>query len=126
MRGSSGGVAPVDLAHGDILRALLRTFNGLNLPRPELGSGNTYAAYLETHGIVDHHGPTYVHQYSFSANADLSSNDRIKPSEAAALPALGSTSVSRVGAPAFRDVRFNGIAVQGEPGLLTLNITLDS
>ena len=123
---SVAGVAPVDLAHGDILRALLRTFNGLNLPRPELGNGNTYGAYLDTHGIVDHHGPTYVHQYSFSANADLSDDDRIKPYEMADLPALSSTSVHRVGAPAYRDVAFTGIAINGEPGLLTLDIELDS
>lgn len=123
---SSGGVAPFDLANGDVLRAVLRTFNGLTLPRPELGCGTTYGAFIEEHGMVEHNGPTYVHQYSFSANADLSQDDTILPYEAALLPALGSTSVSRVGAPAFRDVSFSGVAINGEPGLLTLAIELDN
>ena len=122
---SNSGVAAVDLAHGDILRAVLRTFNGLNLPRSEFGCGNTYGAYLDTHGIVNHHGPTYVHQYSFSANADLSNDDMIKPYEQADLPAIGSDSVQRVGAPAYRDIVFTGIAINGEPGLLTLDLKLD-
>jgi hypothetical protein len=125
---STSGVAALDLAQGPILRAILRTFNGLRLPREEFPASAPYSAILEEHGAVRHDGATYVHEYSFSASVDMTDNDRIQPWEAAdlAAAAIGATSVTRVGAPAYRELHFTGLRHSSKPGILEALIELDS
>lgn len=124
---SAAGVSALDLAHGDILRAVVRTFNGLSLPRADWPMGNPYPAVLERHGPISHNGATYVHEYVFGAPADITNDDRIQPWEIADIAAapIGSTSVHRVGAPAFRGVTFTGLTHSVEPGILEASIELD-
>ena len=130
---SSGGVAPADLAHGEVMRAVMKTFNGLNLPfATSYPCAKVRDAEIRTHGRVSHSGSKYVHQYSFDINVELTPDDRIWPYEVADLVIDGTpvdvttaTSVHRVGAPAFRDIAVTGLAINGEPGLLTIDLQVD-
>ena len=76
---SSGGVAASDLAHGDVLKAVLRTFFGLRLPQPEFDCAGTYVALPEGHGMASYDGANYMHRYSFQVRAQLTNQDTIAP-----------------------------------------------
>ena len=126
---SSGGVSPVDLAHGEVLRAVMKTFNGLNVPfATSYPCAKVRDAELQSHGRVSHDGTRYVHIYNFGINVELTFDDRIYPFEVADLvasPNASDTTVHRVGAPAYRDFAVTGLAINGEPGLLTIDLQLD-
>lgn len=78
---SSGGVACADLAHGPILRAVLRTFHGLKTHRPELATNSKLVALLTEHGAAAYDRATYMHAYSFEASAFLTNEDAVQPFE---------------------------------------------
>ena len=121
---ASGGVAPLDLAHGEILRAIMRTFNGLRIPDwPGFPLAKIRDAEMVTHGRVSYDGPTYLHQYAFDVLVELTPDDRVLPFEAADLG--NADSVHRVGAPAFRDLVLTGVKQKDRPGLLTASVQLD-
>ena len=125
--GTSAGVTALDLAQGEILRAIIRTFNGLKIQRAGIPNGKVYDAQLVELGAVPHDWKTYVHSYSFAAHVDMSSDDRIRPHEIADIESaiVGSTSVSPVGAPPYREIEFGGLTHSGEPGILTATVQLD-
>lgn len=78
---SSGGITCSDLANGEILSAVLRTFHGLVLPRAELFQANTFVALMVEHGggLGVYNKATYVHGYMFQAPAYLTQWDSIPP-----------------------------------------------
>lgn len=80
---SGGGVAPSDLANGTVLSAVLRTFDGLNLPRREFYQGDTFVHSMIEHGLAlgDYDGATYWHAYKFEAPCFLTQWDSIQPFE---------------------------------------------
>ena len=124
---SSAGVSPVDLAHGEILRAIMKTFNGLNLPlATSYPCAKARDAEIISHGRVSHDGSRYVHIYNFGVNVELTRDDRIQPHEVADIVNATSDNVWRKGFPAYRDLTVSGLAIQGEPGLLTINLQADT
>lgn len=124
---SSAGVSPVDLAHGEILRAIMKTFNGLNLPAAtSYPCAKARDAEIISHGRVSHDGSRYVHIYNFGLNVELTKDDRIQPHEVADIVNATSDNVWRKGFPAYRDLAVSGLAIQGEPGLLTINLQADT
>lgn len=124
---SSAGVSPVDLAHGEILRAIMKTFNGLNLPfATSYPCAKARDAEIISHGRVRHDGSRYVHIYNFGVNVELTKDDRIQPHEVADIVNATSDNVWRKGFPAYRDLAVSGLAIQGEPGLLTINLQADT
>lgn len=124
---SSAGVSPVDLAHGEILRAIMKTFNGLNLPlATSYPCAKARDAEIISHGRVSHDGSRYVHIYNFGVNVELTRDDRIQPHEVADIVNATSDNVSRKGFPAYRDLAVSGLAIRGEPGLLTINLQADT
>lgn len=122
-----GAVAAADIAHGQIFSAVLRTFNGLRLPRSELvqGMNTEYVAFLESHGAAVYDGATYVHRYSFGAPTYITTGDQVQPYEWTSLDAIEAAlqagtpvspgSLYRVGAPALRDIAFTGSLPDGAP-----------
>lgn len=76
---SPSGVAAIDVAHGPIFTAVLKTFFGLNLPRPEFCGGETFVSILDTHGAVAFDRANYVHRYRFQASAVITNADAIQP-----------------------------------------------
>lgn len=132
-KSSSGAVAASDLCQGPLFKAMMRTFNGLRLPRPELAHGSSYAALLASHGAIYFDGATYVHAYEFQAPAYITNADAIMPFEQAELSGATDgidgytppTDVPAVGAPAFRDIDFTGILHDGAPQPLTGVFTLE-
>jgi hypothetical protein len=80
---SHGAVGPNDLAHGEILTAVLRTFHGLTLPRKELYQADTFIAIMMEHGnaLGEYDYATYIHGYLFEAPAYLTQFDAIQTFE---------------------------------------------
>jgi len=124
---SSAGVSPVDLAHGEILRAIMKTFNGLNLPlATSYPCAKARDAEIISHGRVSHDGSRYVHIYNFGVNVELTKDDRIQPHEVADIVNATSDNVWPNGFPAYRDLSVTGISSLGEPGLFTINLQADT
>lgn len=111
-------VACVDLAQGEIFRAVQRTFNGLRLPRPELEDGGSYASVFHAHGSASvTNNAVYAHKYDFQSPAYLTNADAIAPwdwtdSGDGTGPV---TDVLPIGAPALHDLDFTGILHDGKP-----------
>lgn len=133
-------VRAVDLCNGEVLKAVLRSFLGLKIPRPELAADGTYTAILESHagGITDNRA-IYVHRYDFQCPAYLTNADAISPTDWPALDptviatqaddvAAGGTldgdaaSVGTIGTYAFRGIDFTGLLHYGHPRPLTASV----
>lgn len=129
---TSGGVKAIDLAQGEILTAVLRTFYGLKMRRPEFEGGGSYVALLESHGAVSYDKVNYVHRYRFQAPAYVTNADAIAPYDWPDInPDDLADSLFPIGAPAFRDLDLDqidgvgGITRQDEPGALTGTFIMD-
>lgn len=147
---SGGGVACSDLANGPILAAILRTFDGLSLPRREFFQGDTFVHSMIEHGqaLGDYDGATYWHGYSFEAPTFLTQWDSIRPFEWSRISETGMAVASGLGpgstggtvieAPIitegsvrFRSINFGtadegyGIRHDDAPQPLTVKIMLD-
>lgn len=83
-----GGVGCVDRAHGEILTAVLRTFNGLRLPYSELATPNPFMAMLESHAMENYNRANYVHAYNFGVTAFLTEEDMVLPTDIPDLAAI--------------------------------------
>ncbi len=128
---NAGAIAAADKCHGPILHAVLRTFLGLKLPRPELMSGQEYCAILGEHGTQLCNGAIYAHVYSFEQPATISRTDALAPYEQAdfgswqpgADPAAPvPDTIAPIGAPAYRGIDFTGILHDGQPQPLTASL----
>lgn len=133
---SPSGIAAIDAAQGPIFTAVLKTFFGLNLPRPEFCGGETFVSILDTHGGVAFDRANYVHRYRFQASATITNADAIEPYDwpdynpADPTPIehiypVGSDPfetldiVTDVPSPDGSPATINGIRRQGEPGALS-------
>ena len=72
-----GGIACVDRANGQILTAVLKTFNGIVLPFSELDSPNPFVAMIKSHGIETYNRANYIHSYQFEVTAYITSGDTV-------------------------------------------------
>lgn len=80
-RDAVAGVACSDQAQGPVLRAILRAFHGLKVHRPELATETKLVALLSEHGAAAYDRATYMHAYTFEANAFLTNKDAVQPFE---------------------------------------------
>lgn len=80
-RDAIAGVECSDKAQGPVLRAVLRTFHGLKVHRPELATQTKQVALLSDHGAAAYDRATYMHAYTFEANAFLTNKDAVQPFE---------------------------------------------
>lgn len=96
---SGGGVTCSDLASGEILSAVLRTFHGLVLPRRELAQADSFVSLMVEHGnaLGDYDRATYVHGYVFQAPAFLQQLDAIQAFEWSRIGESTMTAASGVG-----------------------------
>lgn len=146
-RGTTGQVACIDLAQGELFRAVLRTFYGLQIQRPELAAGAPYTAVFESHsGGAAKSNAIYGHQYVFSVPAYLTNADQMKPWESAVIDvaalATAQTAAQSPNGSAplvlppdlvtldtpvpFRGLDFSGILHDGAPQPLTASIEIPS
>jgi len=90
---STSGARPSDLANGEVLAAMLRTFDGLKVPRAEFFAGDTYVHTLVQHGqtMGEYDYATYWHGFSVEAPVQLHQWDSILPFEITALPEVPMT-----------------------------------
>ncbi len=121
-----------DLAHGEVLRAVLRTFFGLKIDRSELSSPGAFVASFQEHGgALMKNRATYGHQYTFSAPAYIANEDAIAPWEwpliddEALADGVVPDSITPIGAPALRDIDFTAILHDGYPQPLTGTFRID-
>jgi hypothetical protein len=92
-----GAVACVDRAHGPILSAVLRTFNGLRLYRPELAQpASDYVAFLTDHSTARYDRANYWHSYRFECPAQLTNGDCIPPID---IPVVDEIAVAIMNSP---------------------------
>jgi len=116
---TSAHVACIDMAQGEVFTAVLRTFNGLRLPRPELFDGGTYASVFHGHGSGSvTNNAVYAHRYDFQSPAYLTNADAIAPWDWTESGDGGTgpiTDVVPIGTPPLRDLDFTGILHDGKP-----------
>lgn len=116
-----GAVACVDKCHGPVLAAVMRTFNGLKVPRAELAQPADYLAFLVSHGRVRYDGANYVHVYRFECPAQLTRQDCVDPNEVADVSAIDTAIQAGNPIPTdaihpFGSVPLNGIKFSPAPG----------
>lgn len=70
-----GAIKCVDLCHGQILRAVMQTFNGLKLPYTEFASPNPHLVMMSGHGVARYTKANYVHRYTFDAQVYITEDD---------------------------------------------------
>ena len=124
---SGGAVKAIDLCQGKVLAAVLRTFQGLILPRPELAGGAPFAIQFKDHGFHYFDGANYVHEYNFEAPVQITNQDGVDPTEVTASvwqetqtaqEVVQSGGLYRVGSVAFREVDFSSIKMKDKPQAL--------
>lgn len=76
-----GSIRAADLINGPVLSAVLKTFQGLRLTRPDLPGATSFAAILKQHSGRIINNAYYVHEFEFEAPAILSNAEAINPSE---------------------------------------------
>lgn len=76
---SGGAVACMDKAHGSILRAMMRTFNGLRLPYTEFALPDPFVTMMTSHGMARFTRANYCHQYAFEATVQITNADCAPP-----------------------------------------------
>lgn len=78
--GTAAHAKAIDLAQGQLFKAMLRTFNGLNLKRSELACGDSFVALFESHqGASVANRAVYAHEWIFQQQAVLTNEDAIAP-----------------------------------------------
>lgn len=125
-------VRAVDLCNGEIFKAVLKTFRGLKMPRPELSAGGSYTAILESHTGDLANRALYGHRYDFQCPAYLTNDDGIAPFDWPYLdpdavgtgdtPTGDDASISTTGTFAFRELDFTSILHSGHPQPLTASV----
>lgn len=121
----------IDQAQGEVFKAVLRTFLGLQLDRSELIDAGGFSTTLHAHGSANiTNNAVYVHKYDFHAPAMITNADGISPwnwsqiDDAAVTAGTPVTSVQAVGAPALKELDFTGILHDGLPTPLTGTFTV--
>lgn len=129
---TAGHADAIDLAQGDIFRAVLRTFNGLRLQRAELSAATPFQAVFESHtGGRTSSRAIYAHEYLFDMPAELHSEDSIAPNlwaviddgalDAGTVP----TTIYTDGTTVLHDLDITGILHHGHPSPLTGSYSMD-
>lgn len=114
-------MAAIDLCHGEILDAMLRTFQGYKPPHPDLGGVVPFAAVLKQHGGMSFDRAIYAHEYQFEAPYNLNNFNAMKSTEQTAsaqyeaLDPSEVTSAQPIGSSPLSGVQFDGI-FNGELG----------
>lgn len=75
----AAGVAAMDKASGEVLRAVVQTFNGIKLPWTEWAERGRYSSILLNHGKQAYDKAMYVHRYSFESIVQLAAQDLAQP-----------------------------------------------
>lgn len=111
-----------DLCQGEIFTAVMRTFFGLKLPRPELAAdiSEHHMMGLVGHRGISYDGAYYIHRYEFEAPATITNGDAISADQYPDL-APGGDSLLPVGSRSFRGVDFDEMLADGGEAL-TANV----
>jgi hypothetical protein len=64
-----------DKCHGQILRAVMRTFNGLRMPYTEFAMPDPLVSIMTSHGMARYTRANYIHQYVFEAGVMITDED---------------------------------------------------
>ncbi len=130
-----GGVACIDRSHGEVLTAVLRTFNGLRLPYSELATPNPFMAMLESHGVEQYNRANYVHAYNFGVTAYITAEDMVLPTDIPDLAAIDLAiqngdplppSVTPIGAVPIEEITFTpGVYHDDAPQPLEATVILE-
>lgn len=126
---SASGVAAIDAAQGPILSAVLKTFYGLKMPRPEFCGGESYVATIQNHAVVAFDRANYIHRYRFQASAVLTNADAIQPFDWPDIDpnALGVDHQFPVGTGSWHDTELSpGIRHDEAPGALSGSYKMDT
>lgn len=116
-----GALAAIDLCHGELLDAVMRTFQGYKPPQPDLKGVDSFAAVLKQHGGMSFDRAFYAHEYQFEAPYNLNNFNALKSTEqtvGAQYEALDPSEVQAaqpIGTSAIQNIEFDGI-FNGELG----------
>lgn len=121
----TAAIEAMDLCQGELFAAMLRTFNGMEIQRPELLGSDHYVAWLISHGKQHYSAALYVHEYSFEAPALITNEAGIRPDEITEIDIDNpNQSNAPVGSTNFGEVVISdaGLRIKGHPGNLTASI----
>lgn len=108
-----GAVGCSDLANGQVLQAVLQTFDGLLLTRNEFWQADVYLHTVVEHGqtLGDYNNATYWHGYSVEAPVELTQFDGIQPFEWPVINEATMTVASGLGPPTPGGALIEGIPI---------------
>lgn len=120
-------VAAIDLAQGQIFRAVMRTFRGLKIARSEYAAPGEYQATFVSHNgaVTRGNRAIYAHEYVFDMPAEMTDCDAVSPFEWSQIDdgALGDgggvVSIYPSDPVPWRDLDITGILHDGYPSPLT-------
>ncbi|MEQ8823841.1 MAG: hypothetical protein RIC14_05660 [Filomicrobium sp.] len=131
---SRGKVAAVDKCHGEIWKAVMRTFQGLRLPQPEFCEKGSYVATMESHGTARSDNANYYHRYKFQVPVYITNPDAIAPYDWSDIP-VGDIEAGTLTGPTLApygsvsggqiEIKDEGLFLFGKPSPLTTTIKLD-
>ena len=73
----AAAVGAVDRCNVEVLKGVMRTFNGLRIPFSEFDGGAQFAATMVSHGVETYNKTSYVHLYEFEANVQITAGDGV-------------------------------------------------
>lgn len=94
-----GGVACLDRANGPVLRAVMRTFNGLRLPYTEFAMPDPFLTIMSSHGTEQYTRANYVHRYAFEATLLITDQDMAAPIDIPDLTAFDAAIINATSPP---------------------------
>lgn len=127
-----GAVGCVDRCRGEILRAMLRTFNGVVIPWGALDSPGKKVSMLNSHGMVRYDRANYVHVYGFEASAMLTDGDCASPVEIpdlrliddAVIAGIPITDAPPIGTVPFKALDLAGLYRKDHAAALDVNVVI--
>lgn len=95
----AAGVGAMDRAAGPVLRAVMRTFNGLKVPRSEFAGPGQFVAVLQSHGADGYTKANYVHHFVFESILQITNGDTVYGYEIPDLSAIDQSIMTQTPAP---------------------------
>lgn len=126
-----GALSAIDLCHGELLNAILKTFQGYQAPQPDLTDVQRFSAVLKNHGGFAFDRAFYAHNYEFESPFILNNSDALKGTEQTIGGQIESidpndvTPAQPIGSVPISDLNFEGIYNGDFDEPLTASVTYE-
>lgn len=110
-----GALQAIDLCHGEILNAVIKTFQGYRSSLPDLEGVDSYASILKQHGGMSFDRAFYAHEYQFETPYQFNNLNALSATEQTAAAQIETLDPSEVGSAQpigsvpLSDLQFDGV-----------------